>query len=236
MIAVGDFNGDGIPDLAAINEASGYLAIFLSNGDGTFTVVAASPALPGGVAYGLTVADFNADGILDIAANTGGVDPSVFLGNGDGTFTAATPYSLLAPGQYPKSTICYGDFKWRWNRGSRDWGSVQLSANGGDGQASATEVLFGKGDGTFRYGQTIPDSVVASSYLILVCGDLTGNGLSELIVSEEGAGSVTVAIPAQTAQATLNGVMLDPGSYLVESRATVETTSFQFQPFQPPRF
>ena len=44
-IAVGDFNGDGIPDLAVSNHASEYsdyaVTILLGNGDGTFT---AAPA------------------------------------------------------------------------------------------------------------------------------------------------------------------------------------------------
>ena len=36
-IAVGDFNGDGIPDLATANEFSSTTTILLGNGDGTFT-------------------------------------------------------------------------------------------------------------------------------------------------------------------------------------------------------
>jgi hypothetical protein len=58
-IAVGDFNGDGKPDLAATNSAVG---ICLGNGDGTFSS-AAWFLWGNGV---LAVGDFNLDGKLDV--------------------------------------------------------------------------------------------------------------------------------------------------------------------------
>ena len=36
-VAVGDFNGDGIPDLAVANTGDNTVTILLGNGDGTFT-------------------------------------------------------------------------------------------------------------------------------------------------------------------------------------------------------
>src|SRR5262245_303182 len=35
-VAVGNFDPDGIPDLAVANSTSGNVSIFLGNGDGTF--------------------------------------------------------------------------------------------------------------------------------------------------------------------------------------------------------
>jgi hypothetical protein len=89
-IAAGDFNGDGILDLAMTNECStpglscpsSSVTIFLGNGDGTFTV-ASAPTV--GFAQQVTVGDFNGDGKLDLAVEGGEV--SILLGNGDGTFT-----------------------------------------------------------------------------------------------------------------------------------------------------
>jgi len=36
-LAVGDFNNDGIPDMAVANSGTNNVTIFLGNGDGTFT-------------------------------------------------------------------------------------------------------------------------------------------------------------------------------------------------------
>jgi VCBS repeat protein/FG-GAP repeat protein len=61
-LAVGDFNGDGVPDLATATD--GWAALLLGNGDGTFTVQAVA-YLAGGPS--LAAGDFNGDGKLDLA-------------------------------------------------------------------------------------------------------------------------------------------------------------------------
>lgn len=92
-IASGDFDRNSKPDLAiSLNNgdpnSAGQVSVLLGNGDGTFQVarlqdVGLDPA-------GITVGDFNSDGVADIAvvnanANTVG-QVSLLLGNGDGTF------------------------------------------------------------------------------------------------------------------------------------------------------
>src|SRR5207249_11731945 len=61
---VGDFDGNGKPDLAVANSASDTVSVLLGNGDGTFQVAPAffAGTNPSSVAAG----DFNGDGNLDL--------------------------------------------------------------------------------------------------------------------------------------------------------------------------
>src|SRR3989442_14721100 len=82
-VAVGDFNHDGVQDLAVANAGSNTGSVLLGNGDGTFR-----PALTFGAGttpLSVAVGDFNGDGVQDLAvgneeSNTG----SVMLGQCDG--------------------------------------------------------------------------------------------------------------------------------------------------------
>ena len=91
-IAVGDFNGDGHPDIVVANEAGSSIQVLLNNGSGVFT---AQTAITTNInhPYAVAVADFNGDGKLDLAVANYGSGTSngtvaIFLGNGNGTFTA----------------------------------------------------------------------------------------------------------------------------------------------------
>jgi hypothetical protein len=101
-VAVGDFNGDGIPDLAVANGSA--VSVLLGNGDGTFQAPVSYAAGIGPIF--VAAGDFNGDGKLDLAvAISGGV--RVLLGNGDGTFQT-TPISYVA-GRTPQA-VAVADF------------------------------------------------------------------------------------------------------------------------------
>ncbi len=87
----GDFNADGITDIAVGFTSSGNVIVMLGNGDGTFKQgpVLAVPALGAGqpsTLGNLVVSDFNSDGIQDIAfSNDGGAGTAsieVYFGDG----------------------------------------------------------------------------------------------------------------------------------------------------------
>src|SRR6185436_19282812 len=83
-VAVGDFTGDGIPDLISAGQT---VDVLRGHGDGSFDEPISQIA-NGAMHTVVAVADFNGDGKLDAVtsdADTGTV--SLLLGNGNGTLT-----------------------------------------------------------------------------------------------------------------------------------------------------
>ena len=88
-VVAGQFNGDAFTDLAVANWSSNRFSVLLGNGDGTFADAVHSDTVGGlSVPSGVAAADFNGDGVADLALTDLGLDAVfVFLGAGDGTFS-----------------------------------------------------------------------------------------------------------------------------------------------------
>lgn len=108
-IAAADLNGDAKPDLAVVNQTDNTVSVLLNNGDATFTASASSPLQTGSGTSpnSVAIADFNQDGIPDIAVSNGGANTfTVFVGLSGGLFslafqppagpTGSTPTALVA--------------------------------------------------------------------------------------------------------------------------------------------
>lgn len=123
IVGIGDFNSDGNSDLVWRNQATGENAIWLMHGSSLVTSVFTTPVtdlnwqivgsgnlslLAPAVTYavgtnplGVSVGDFNGDGMLDLAvANIGSDTVSVLLKNDNGTFQTAVNYAV---GRLPRS-------------------------------------------------------------------------------------------------------------------------------------
>ncbi len=169
-LAVGDFNGDGIPDLIVANGSE--VRVLLGNGDGSFQALPS--VAPGG---SLAVGDFNGDGILDLIV-VGFDKVNVLLGNGDGSFQAARTYPA---GRTPNSVVV-GDFNGD--------GIVDLAVadyGDGTGQSAGFSILLGNGDGSFQAAQFYPGGVFSG---FLAVGDFNGDGHLDLVMTDREAVSI----------------------------------------------
>jgi hypothetical protein len=168
-VAVGDFNGDGKPDVAvAIFGVVWGVAVLLGNGDGSFQPeVDYSTGIPENA---VVVGDFNGDGIPDLAVSGGAV--SVLLGNGDGTFQAHREFEVPTV----PYALALGDLN---GDGHQDL----IVANAASNDVGWVSVLLGNGDGTFRAHQ---DYAAPGFRYSVALGDFNGDGWLDVAVTGVG--------------------------------------------------
>ncbi|MGB6725258.1 MAG: FG-GAP-like repeat-containing protein [Terracidiphilus sp.] len=178
---VADVNGDGIPDLLLIGNAPGNVVTLLGNGNGTFQGVP-SAAINDTQIYGtssptgVVAADFNNDGIEDVAniAPQGSQSViSVDLGRGDGTFA---PVDATTPNL--GSFLVAGDFN---HDGKMDLVSIAAGTSTTDAQLY---FYAGNGNGTFQpAGPAVDLGSGVTGAVEAVTGDFNGDGKLDLIVA-----------------------------------------------------
>jgi hypothetical protein len=172
-----DFNRDGRPDLAVLNEGSMNVFAMLGHGDGLF---GRGFRPTSGNPTAAVVDDFNGDGRSDLAVVYYQGYAGISLGHGDGSFGEET----LLPSSYGGIFLASGDFD---RDGRRDLAIASAGSPGRGG--GAVSVLLGNGDGTFGPPRS---QAGASVPFALAVADFTGDGTDDLAVADAGAGRVLV--------------------------------------------
>ena len=167
VVGMGDFAGNGIDDLAVLTTNGLY--IYLGNGRGGF--LPPSEFNVGFEPSGLTVADVNDDGRLDLLVGNSRGDVQVLLGQGDGTFQA--PFLASEPPVELAADVTGSGAKYIVSTDQRT-DEVLVERNGG-----APTLL-----GSAANGLDDPGAPTLA--------DLNGDGIADLIVANSGSNNVLI--------------------------------------------
>ncbi len=185
-ITVGDFNGDGIPDLAVAGTTAtgGGVDILKGDGNGAFSDVTSSLIAVGKGPSSIVAGDFNGDGSLDFAvANLTDNTISVMKGNGSGTtFTAFTGSPFTTGGGSSPAAIAVADFN----------GGGLLDLAVAESNKNRVDIFKGNGDGTFSLLSGAP--ATGNNPVSIVAGDFNADGKMDFAVTNKTDNTVTIML------------------------------------------
>lgn len=171
-IAIADFNKDGNPDLGIANTEASMLTVLLGNGKGQFRQAERSPFMVHSKphTHGISVADFDGDGNLDLATDSWAVDSVLIIfGDGKMNFNHETFYRV---GNRPYQRLRSQDFN---KDGKADIVTTNLEGN------NAT-ILLNDGNGKFHEAEGSPFPCGDAPFGVAI-GDVNGDDNFDLAIA-----------------------------------------------------
>ncbi|MFY1831986.1 FG-GAP-like repeat-containing protein [Myxococcus fulvus] len=167
-LCTGDFNHDGVADIATTSVTQSQVSVLFGTGAGNFgapTFIGIQNT--GGVQSSIACRDLNSDGFSDLVVTSpASARLSVLINQGDGSFAAPVAYSNAANGQ--TAGIAFGD--------ADGDGTLDILSNGAAGRF----LFFFKGSGTGTFASGVPSAAAATtaanSALGVVADDFNGDG------------------------------------------------------------
>jgi Metallo-peptidase family M12/FG-GAP-like repeat len=185
-IAVGDFNEDGISDLALAGWSAATVQILTGQGAagvGNGSFVPGPTYFTDNFPLSVVTADLNEDGVLDLVVENQSGSTSVLIGHGtagvgDGTFADQVSYSSGASAR----SLVLDDFN---EDGITDLAvSVSTGASVRLGQGAA-----GVGDGTFGPSVLYPAGNIATG---IIAGDFNDDGITDLATANATSSNISI--------------------------------------------
>lgn len=205
-IGIGDFDGDGYPDMAVISGFSANsVSVFMGGIGGVFANPITYPV--GNQPTGIDVGDFDTDGILDlVVSNAGSGDVSFLRGLAGGNFDTATSFGGL---NSPRGLVMddfdgdgYADLAvlnnftgvtLLRNSGCPPTITVILPDSGPESGGTAVNIIgtgFVPGATSVAFGSTAASSVSCTSALQCVATSPPGSGTVNISVTTEAGTSL----------------------------------------------
>lgn len=212
--AVGDLNGDGSPDVAAVLYPP-ELVILLGDGTGGFGAPSrrALPHASGIAAQGLALADFDRDENLDVVIGSYGSQTpasSIFFlkGKGDGSFETA----VASPAGTNPWDLAVGDL-------NRDGVPDLVASN--DSAEMKVAVLTGKRDGAFA-PLLLLSTLGPTRFSPVTLGDLNDDRAPDILTNGTVFLNANACVPEGTARVVPIVLDVDTGSahYVTELALT----------------